>query len=261
MVKPHFVKEIRRNDNTIMKFSTEVIKEQIVKPSTVTKAKELLEGVVENGTGKGLNITAFKVGGKTGTAAIAKDGVYGYKGKRSYQASFVGYFPADNPLYTCIVIINSPSNGIYYGGLVAGPVFKEIAEKVYSGSLDFLSPINKENRVINSAPVIATVKSDELHKLIKELDIPAKNIPENSSYVSRNYSDSTKLNVAEAKLEDTLKKGFIPNLTGLSAKDALYLLENKGLNVKLFGYGLVKKQSINVGQKYSKGDKIVLILS
>jgi cell division protein FtsI (penicillin-binding protein 3) len=261
MVKPHFVKEIRRNENTIIKFSTEMIKEQIVKPSTIAKAKQLLEGVVENGTGKGLNISAFKVGGKTGTAAIAKNGIYGKKGQRSYQASFVGYFPADNPLYTCIVIINSPSNGIYYGGLVAGPVFKEIAEKVYSGSLDFLSPINNENRVINNTPVIATVKSDELNKLTRELNIPAKNIPENSSYVSRNYSDSTKLNVADAKLEDTLKKGFIPNLSGLSAKDALFLLENKGLNVKLYGYGLVKKQSLNVGQKYNKGDKIILILS
>lgn len=261
MVKPHFVKEIRRNENTVMKFSTEVIKEQIVKPSTIAKAKQLLEGVVENGTGKGLNISAFKVGGKTGTAAIAKNGMYGKKGQRSYQASFVGYFPADNPLYTCIVIINSPSNGIYYGGLVAGPVFKEIAEKVYSGSLDFLSPVNNDNQVINKTPMIATVKGDELDKVTKQLGLKVKNNSASSSYVSQNYSDSTKLNVAEAKLEDTLKKGLIPNLSGLSAKDALYLLENKGLNVKLYGYGLVKKQSLNVGQKYVKGDKIILILS
>ncbi len=261
MVKPHFVKEIKRNDNTVMKFGTEVIKEQVVKPSTIKKAKELLEGVVLNGTGKGLNITAFKVGGKTGTAAIAKNGIYGKGNQRTYQASFVGYFPADNPLYTCIVIINSPSNGIYYGGLVAGPVFKEIAEKVYSGSLDFLSPINDQNNVINRTPVIAMLKGDELNKVVKQLNIPSKNIPATSTYVSRNYSDSTKLNVAEAKLEDTLKKGFIPNLSGLSAKDALYLLENRGLNVKLEGYGLVKKQSISVGQKYNKGDKIILTLS
>lgn len=261
MVKPHFVKEIKRNENTIMKFYPETINEQVVKPRTIAKAKQLLEGVVLRGTGKGLDITAFKVGGKTGTAAIAKNGVYGKKGQRSYQASFVGYFPADNPLYTCIVIINSPSNGIYYGGLVAGPVFKEIAEKVYSGSLDFLSPVNNDNHVINNTPMIATVKSDELKKVTKQLGIQVKNNPASSSYVSQNYSDSTKLNVAEAKLEDTLKKGFIPNLSGLSAKDALYLLENKGLNVKLYGYGLVKKQSLNVGQKYSKGDKIILILS
>ncbi|MDZ4664240.1 MAG: penicillin-binding protein [Bacteroidota bacterium] len=261
MVKPHFVKEIKRNDNTVMKFGTEIINEQIVKPSTIKKAKQLLEGVVLKGTGKGLNITAFKVGGKTGTAAIAKNGIYGKGNQRTYQASFVGYFPADNPLYTCIVIINSPSNGIYYGGLVAGPVFKEIAEKVYSGSLDFLSPINDQNTVITKAPIIAMVKGDELNKVIKQLNIPAKNIPASSAYVSRNYSDSTKLNVVEAKLEDTLKKGLIPNLSGLSAKDALYLLENKGLNVKLEGYGLVKKQSISVGQKFNKGDKIILTLS
>ncbi len=261
MVKPYFVKEIKRNDNTTTKFSTEVIHEQVVKASTVAKAKELMEGVVENGTGKGLNITAFKVGGKTGTAAIAKNGIYGKKGQRSYQASFVGYFPADNPLYTCIVIINSPSNGIYYGGLVAGPVFKEIAEKVYSNSLEFLSPVNDGNNDINKAPLIGMVKGNELKNVIKQLNIPSKNIPGGNTYVARNYNDSTKIQVAETKLEDTLKKGVIPNLTGLSAKDALYLLENKGLNVKLQGYGLVKKQSISVGQKFNKGDKIILTLS
>jgi cell division protein FtsI (penicillin-binding protein 3) len=258
MVKPHFVKEIRQYDNSIMKFEPEVINEQIVKPGTVVKAKE---GVVENGTGKGLNITAFKVGGKTGTAAIAKNGMYGKGSQRSYQASFVGYFPADNPLYTCIVIINSPSNGIYYGGLVAGPVFKEIAEKVYSGSLDFLSPVNSRDNTTISSPLIGMLKGDELNKVTKQLNLPTKNLPLTNSYVAQNVSDSTKINVAETKLEDTLRKGFIPNLTGLSAKDAIYLLENKGLNVKLQGYGLVKKQSISVGQKYNKGDKIILTLS
>ena len=154
MVKPRFEKEIKRNGKSVKTFSTEVIVEQIVKKSTLKKAKQMLEGVVQNGTGKGLNITAFKVGGKTGTAQIAKAGKkggYGTEGNRDYQASFVGYFPADKPLYTCIVIINSPSNGIYYGGLVAGPVFKEIAEKVYSNSVDFLEPINNKQNLLTKA--------------------------------------------------------------------------------------------------------------
>jgi len=267
MVKPHFVKEIRRNENTIMVYRPEIISEQIVKPSTVAKAKELLEGVVLNGTGKGLNITAFKVAGKTGTAQIAKIGKkgngktsYGEAGNRIYQASFVGYFPADNPLYTCIILINSPSNGIYYGGLVAGPVFKEIAEKVYAESLDFLSPINHKNDLITHTPQIGTTKENELNELAKRLDLPSKNLQPTDSYITRNYSDSTKLIVTGTKIEDALKKGMIPNLTGLSAKDALYLLENKGLNVTLQGYGLVKKQSLEVGQKFNKGDKIILTL-
>lgn len=269
MVKPRFEREIKHNGKTVKTFSTEVIVEQIVKPSTVKKAKEMLEGVVQNGSGKGLNITAFKVGGKTGTAQIAKTGVkrgsgktaYGDVGDRNYQASFVGYFPADKPLYTCIVIINSPSNGIYYGGLVAGPVFKEIAEKVYSSSLDFLEPINNKQNLLTKAPGSIKSKNDEMVIASKALKLPTKSNATEDGYVSRNPSDSTRISLQTNNLESQLKKGIVPNLNGLSAKDALFLLENSGFHVKLYGMGSVKKQSIEAGQKFNKGDKITLILS
>ncbi len=269
MVKPRFEREVKRNGITVKTFSTEVIAEQIVKPSTVKKAKEMLEGVVEHGTGKGLNITAFKVGGKTGTAQIAKTGVkrgsgktaYGDEGDRNYQASFVGYFPADKPLYTCIVIINSPSNGIYYGGLVAGPVFKEIAEKVYSSSLDFLEPINYKPTLLTKAPETIKSKNNEMLAVSKSLNLKSKSSSSEDAYVSRNIKDSTTISFQTNNLESQLKKGIIPNLNGLSAKDALFLLENCGLHVKLLGIGSVKKQSLEAGQKFNKGDKITLILS
>lgn len=259
MVKPMFVKEIRKNNIVIKRFDPEVISERIVKESTVIKAKQLMEGVVKNGSGKGLNISAFKVGGKTGTAQIAKDGDY-KTGGTTYQASFVGYFPADNPQYTCIVIVNSPSSGNYYGALVAGPVFKEIAEKVYSSGLDFITPINTKPDLITKVPVVGTTKNNELETIAHLLDLPIKNSNTNDSYVSRSNSDSTKLIISENKIESALKKGVVPNLSGLSAKDALFLLENNGLNVKLLGYGLVKKQSLEAGQKFNKGDKIILTL-
>lgn len=269
MVKPRFEREIKRNGLTVKTFSTEVIAEQIVKASTIKKAKEMLEGVVENGSGKGLNITAFKVGGKTGTAQIARVGVkrgsgktaYGDVGDRNYQASFVGYFPADKPLYTCIVIINSPSNGIYYGGLVAGPVFKEIAEKVYSTSLDFLEPINNKQNLLTKAPGSIKSKNDEMVVASKALKLPTKSNVTEDGYVTRNSSDSTRISLQASNLESQLKKGIVPNLNGLSAKDALFLLENSGFHVKLYGMGSVKKQSIEAGQKFNKGDKITLILS
>ncbi|MBI3519340.1 MAG: transpeptidase family protein [Bacteroidetes bacterium] len=269
MVKPRFEREIKRNGLTVKTFSTEIIAEQIVKPSTIKKAKEMLEGVVQNGSGKGLNITAFKVGGKTGTAQIAKTGVkrgsgktaYGDVGERNYQASFVGYFPADKPLYTCIVIINSPSNGIYYGGLVAGPVFKEIAEKVYSSSLDFLEPINNKQNLLTKAPGSIKTKNDEMTIASNALKLPVKSATTEDGYVSRNTSDSTHISLQANNLESQLKKGIVPNLNGLSAKDALFLLENSGFHVKLYGMGSVKKQSIEAGQKFNKGDKITLILS
>jgi cell division protein FtsI (penicillin-binding protein 3) len=268
MVKPYFVNEIKRNGIATKKFETEVLIDQIVKKETIAKAKKLMEGVVENGSGKGLNITAFKVGGKTGTAQIAKIGlkkehgktVYGDIGQRNYMASFVGYFPADKPLYTCIVIINSPSNGIYYGGLVAGPVFKEIAEKVYSGSVDFLKPINSGKDLLTKAPRVITTKSNELNGIAKAFSLPSTKV-ESEKYVSQNQRDTTKIALSENSIETQLKKGIMPNLMGLSAKDALFLLENHGLYVKLQGFGSVKKQSIEAGQKIGKGNKVILILS
>ncbi len=261
MVRPQFVKEIKQNGITVKSFKTDVMSEQIVKPSTIAKAKQLMEGVVKNGTGKGLNITAFKVGGKTGTAQIAKNGNYGKEGERIYQASFVGYFPADNPHYTCIVIINSPSNGIYYGGLVAGPVFKEISEKVYSSGLDFIEPINIKNTLLTKAPQTIKTQNKELEKVCQSFSIPAKTTTEENVYVSKFENDTTRVVLVENKMESLLKKGVVPNLQGLSAKDALYLLENNGFQVRLFGMGTVKKQSITAGKKFIKGDKISLILS
>lgn len=267
MVKPRFVKEIRRNGIVVKKFESEVLIEQIVKKETIRKAKKLLEGVVANGSGKALNITAFKVGGKTGTAQIAKIGVrkgsgktaYGDVGDRSYQASFVGYFPAENPLYTCIVVINSPSNGVYYGAAVAGPVFKEIAEKVYSSSLNCIEPVNNKNKLLTKAPEVITAKSTELASVAESFKIPIKSTG-SERFVRRIKSDSTKWIFSEVNLEAQLKKGIMPNLSGLSAKDALFLLENNGFYVKLLGFGSVKKQSMEAGQRFSKGNKIVLTL-
>jgi cell division protein FtsI (penicillin-binding protein 3) len=257
MIRPRFENEIKRNGVTVKTFSTEVICEQIVKPSTVIKAKKMLEGVVENGSGKGLNITAFKVGGKTGTAQIANIGVkkgvgqtlYGEESQRKYQASFVGYFPANNPLYTCIVVINSPSNGIYYGGLVAGPVFKEIAEKVYSTSLDFIQPINNKQNLLTTAPSLVKSNRSELASIYQTFNL-------SNSKIASAYQT-----IEASNLGSQLKKGIVPNLNGLTAKDALFLLENCGFHVTIVGIGSVKKQSLEAGKKFNKGDKIILILS
>ncbi len=259
MVKPRFVKEIKKNGTTIKKFETEVIDERIVKQSTVKKAKQLMEGVVTNGSGKGLNITAFRVGGKTGTAQIAKNGDY-KKGGTTYQGSFVGYFPAENPLYTCIVIINSPSKGNYYGGLVAGPVFKEIAEKVYSSSVDFIKPINSKKDVLTKSPEVLTTKSEELGNIATSFRLPLT-VSDSQGYAKKSRRDSTKFSLTAINIESQLRKGIMPDLSGLSAKDALFLLENNGMYVKILGFGSVKKQSIEAGQKFNKGNKITLTLS
>ncbi|MHB8400824.1 MAG: penicillin-binding protein [Bacteroidia bacterium] len=262
MVKPRFVKEIINNGVVVKKFSPEVINNAIVKQSTVVKAKHMLEGVVERGSGKGLNITAFKVAGKTGTAQIALGGKgYGSAGNHIYQASFVGYFPAEKPLYTCIVVINSPSNGNYYGALVAGPVFKEVAEKVYSKSLDFQTEINKgTSKLLSKDMEMIQGKKQDLDYVLADLNISFKNAKTESDWIVNSKSDSTEITFQGVDLELQLKKGTVPSLQGLSAKDALFLLENYGFSVKLNGFGEVRKQSLEAGTKFLKGSQIVLTL-
>ncbi len=262
MVKPRFVESIRRNGRIIKTFETEVLSEKIVKDQTIVKAKILLEGVVQNGSGKNLNISAFKVGGKTGTAVIARQGrlpkgktAYGEAGNRIYQASFVGYFPADNPLYSCIVVINSPSNGVYYGAAVAGPVFKEIAEKVYSGSLNCIEPVNKKHSIITQFPATGKVQKQELDYLTANLGSEQlKKFAHLEIEQKQNQTYNSKA------IEAQLKKGLMPDLLGLSAKDALYILENNGVQVKITGMGAVKKQSIQPGQRFTRGNSITLTL-
>ncbi|MGZ3862895.1 MAG: penicillin-binding protein [Bacteroidia bacterium] len=264
MVKPHFIKEIKNKGITVKKFSPEVINPQVVKLSTVEKAKILMEGVVERGSGKSLNVQAFKVAGKTGTAQMAVKGKsgktsYGSDGNHIYQSSFVGYFPAEKPLYTCIVILNSPSNGIYYGGAVAGPVFKEVAEKVYSSSLDFHTEINDKERLLTKAPEMIKGNKEEMTTVLADLHIPFTNSA-SGNWVSNSRIDSTRITMQSVNIETVLKKGIIPDLGGLSAKDAMYLLENNGLHVKILGFGAIRKQSLEAGTKFNKGTQIVLTL-
>jgi len=158
-------------------------------------------------------------------------------------------------------VVYNPSKGNYYGSLIAGPVFKEIAEKVYSSSLDFMEPINNKRNLLTKAPASIKSKNDEMLIASNALQLPVKSNATEGNYVSRNTIDSTSVALVSNNLESQLKKGIVPNLNGLSAKDALFLLENSGFHVKLYGMGSVRKQSIEAGQKFNRGDKITLILS
>ncbi|MBC7861899.1 MAG: transpeptidase family protein, partial [Bacteroidia bacterium] len=263
MVKPMFVKEIKRNGITQKKFNPEILNEQIAKPATIAKARKMCEGVVLQGTGKTLANQSFTVAGKTGTAQMANNGSYGVPGAHIYQSSFVGYFPADKPLYTCIVIINAPSNGIYYGGAVSGPVFKEIAEKVYSTSVDFQTEINTGNKILTKVPSIIRGNGQEMNYVINKLNLPNKVAEIEDEYFNYVYdpkSDSTKLNLVSVYPEKQLQNGVIPNLSGMSVRDALYILENHGLSVEINGFGKIKNQSLAAGTKFTKGTKIILQL-
>ena len=170
MVKPKFVKEVRNHGVLMESFPTEVIRDTIASATTIQKAKRLLEGVVERGTAENLKTAAYQIAGKTGTAQISQ-GAEGYKGNGvRYQASFVGYFPAENPKYTCIVVVNSPSNGVYYGNVVAGSIFKEISDKVYATRLDMHPPLSADssNCCKSGMPYIKAGSKKETMKAISK---------------------------------------------------------------------------------------------
>jgi cell division protein FtsI (penicillin-binding protein 3) len=257
LVRPLFVEAIKKRNEIIKQFDTEVINPSICSKSTVDKAKIMMEGVVSNGTAKSLKAANYKIAGKTGTAQM---GIV--DGKMTYQASFAGYFPADNPRYSCIVVVSAPSGEVYYGSAVAGPVFKDVADKVYATTLDIHEAINKDTlHVAKSAPSVKNGNAYDLTTAMRFLNIKNTNADMNADWVTSTPSANTKsIQLSTLKIEEALQKNIVPNLKGMSAQDALYLLENHGLQVKLIGHGAVSKQSLQAGIKFQKGTHIILEL-
>jgi cell division protein FtsI (penicillin-binding protein 3) len=220
MVKPQFIEEVGVWSKEVKHFEVEVINPKIASEETISQIQEILKNVVKRGTGQTLYSEHFSMAGKTGTART-EYGSDDWEENRRYVSSFAGYFPADNPKYSCIVVINKPSvTKGYYGADVTGPVFKRIAQKIFTDS-----PRIAEVTDINADD--PSIKKDF------ETYYPK---------VQRQYTE-------------------IPNVTGMAGMDAISLLENLGLKVKVVGNGTVIKQSIPGGEKLVKGKQIILNLS
>lgn len=254
MVKPQFIFQIRRDGLLVEEFDTEVINEQIVSDETIVLAKSLLEGVIERGTGKYTFRNApYKVAGKTGTAQIAVGGSYN---KTNYNASFVGYFPANNPKYSCIVVVNNPSAGRYYGSSVAAPVFKEISDKIYATylALEMNTDTLKDDRELNRRARIYW--HDNIKIIYDYLGIKTEDFIHEEDWAT------SKIENGFASIDAALiNQNVVPDVRSLKARDAVYMLENMGMQVSLFGKGTVKSQSVRPGTKLSKGREIKLMLS
>ena len=251
-VAPLFVKEIRRLGNPIEQFKAKVINNKICSDETLNKIKAMLEGVVISGSGKQIVYNPlYNIAGKTGTAQVANDDK-GYKDKK-YQASFVGYFPAEQPKYSLIVVINDPK-GEYYGSLVAGPVFRKIADRVYAGDVKMYSDV-KENLIGNT--VIPSAKAGEskaTQKVYKAFGIK-------TLYAAKSdYFNSVDTSNGIAYQENTPVKGVMPNVAGMGLKDAMYLIGNAGLKAKVRGSGKVIGQSITAGSAIGKGLMVEIVL-
>lgn len=220
MVKPRFVKEIRdfKSSEPIKAFEKEILNPKICSDATIGKVKEMMKNVVVRGTATNIYSKDFSMAGKTGTCTTD----YGdKKAKKQYISSFSGYFPADNPKYSCIVVIHKPKTSIgYYGNVVAAPVFKTIAKKIYTDT-----------------PLV-----DEVDMVFSE-----------DSALNKKYNSYLEKSRKEYKT--------VPNVVGMSGMDAISFLENLGMKVFVKGNGKVKKQSLNVGEKITEAKEIVLELS
>ena len=252
MVKPKFIEEIRENGIPVRKFKTEVINPSLCSKSTLGKAQDMLKGVCINGTGKSLKNPYYTIAGKTGTAVIANENKgYTSGGAKKYQASFVGYFPADDPKFSCIVVIVGPK-GKFYGGSVAGPVFREIADKVYAS---YLKPAADSIPPYNEVPQVKPGLRDDVMLFAKDLGFKTQSQNITAEHVAVVNDTMT---VFITGVNDI--QGIAPDVIGMGAGDAVYLLEKSGYKTKTNGFGRVFRQSPTPGMPCAKGELISLEL-
>ena len=256
-IEPLFIKSINKNGIVVKEFKARVINSQICKPSTLKDIRQALLGVVENpkyGTGKAVHSSYIRIAGKTGTAQISK-GSAGYSaGGKSHQVSFCGFFPYENPKYTCIVVIREPKIGYPSGGLMSGVVVKNIAERI--SAIDTVSTIYDlqvdSTYIAYKKPLVKSGKFDAIQNVMTNLQQPFTG--QGTSWV-KTVIDGKMTAVTNLPLV----AGTVPDLNGMGAKDAIYLCEKLGLRINMSGMGKVTSQSINPGSKTATGQTITLI--
>jgi len=250
LIKPFFVKSISKNGIIVKSFETRVINPAICKPTTLRDIRSTLLGVVEDklGTAQCVRSEFVRIAGKSGTAQISK-GKGGYKeGGKRHQVAFCGYFPYENPLYTCVVVMREPSIGYPSGGTMSGSVFKNIAERVMA----LKSNNNPEKIAADSFPTdsfqpyVKVGYSQALLSVSADLKLP---LVANSANWVKTYSERKRIRVEPI----VVPSNVVPNLIGMGAKDAVYLAEKLGMNVQLHGYGKVIAQSLRPGFAVRKG--------
>ncbi len=258
-MRPYLVNEIKDFGVTVKKIEPEILDAKICSQSTIVKLKACMLEVVEGLHGTAHKVvfdSTYKIAGKTGTAVTAQDNRGYNKGAKVYQASFIGYFPADAPKYTMAVVIqNTRESKLIYGADVSGAVFKEISDKIYARFLttaSYNSPLIKDS-VVNNA---IGMKND-MQSIFGYMNIPYGDASASGAW--RNVIVTQ--NTASMNVVTTSLKNAMPDVMGMGLKDAVYLLENKGLKLALQGKGKVVSQSLIAGTNFSKGQKITLFLN
>lgn len=256
LMRPYIVRKVMdKAGNIIEEYQPQVVKQQIAKPSSIEAMQQMLRKVVTDGTGKKLNSKVVAVSGKSGTAQLAKNGSY-RAGGLSHQVSFCGYFPSEAPRYTLMVVIREPSPEFSAGGgSMAGPVVKELAETIISmerpSSLDSIGMPTEANKRKH----IARGRKNELMQLAQTLGMKYQPNAKaaQGAFV---YIDS----LGKEHLLPDYQKELVPNVLGMTAEDAHYLLTKRGYKVRLVGYGLVAGQSVPAGTHLAPPAELVLTL-
>ena len=262
LMKPQFVTEIRRGNQTIQKYDPVVLNEHIASPESIEKLQTMLEGVAIRGTAKRqFQGCVVSVAGKTGTAQYY-DRVQGYAyhepgiGRKLYNTTFVGYFPADKPRYSCIVMVSRARGAKWAAGGVSAPGFREIAEKVYATRIGI-----QEDDTLGIGTRTATqpvlVRHDKETQYLNGIERTYNDFAINGEWVTVESTETGETHIREAKLKPTV----VPNVVGMDITDAVYLLENMGIRTNFSGQGTVKEQSLHAGDTVRTNSTIHLTLA
>ncbi|HOY40817.1 MAG TPA: penicillin-binding protein [Chitinophagales bacterium] len=254
-MKPYLVQQVLDNGNVIREYKPTSTKQKICKPEAAAMAKEILLRVVEdkNGTGRGISTPHYRIAGKTGTAKMSF-GKTGYTDKN--LSSFVGFFPADDPLYSCIVVIGGPQGLFTTGGAVSAPVFRTMADKIITSNIKGNKAINKDSTIANKPLPFLKGTKEEVNEFNKRFNVKF-DFKEDWEYAFVKSDSFGKIGIGKIDIEDAT----VPNVRGMLLDDAVYVLENKGLKVSFIGKGKVAGQSIPAGSQIIKGSSIQLVLN
>lgn len=254
-MKPYLVQQVLDNGNVIREYKPTSTKQKICKPEAAAMAKEILLRVVEdkNGTGRGISTPHYRIAGKTGTAKMSF-GKTGYTDKN--LSSFVGFFPADDPLYSCIVVIGGPQGLFTTGGAVSAPVFRTMADKIITSNIKGNKAINKDSTIANKPLPFLKGTKEEVNEFNKRFNVKF-DFKEDWEYAFVKSDSFGKIGIGKIDIEDAT----VPSVRGMLLDDAVYVLENKGLKVSFIGKGKVAGQSIPAGSQIIKGSSIQLVLN
>lgn len=254
MMRPYLVNALLKDGVPVQSFSPVVLNAQVCSPETLGQLKACLEGVVLNGTARKLRTEAYPIAGKTGTALVADKGIT-YADK-VYQSSFAGYFPADNPQYTIVVVIRNKQHAArFYGGDVAGPVFREVADRIFSNHIQ--RPLSASIKSHDSVHFTSRGRAKTMVQLNSSLRLNARDSSKGKSLATLATTASFK----PVLKGETIAKGMMPDITGFGLKDALDICEANKLKVKVKGKGKVISQSIAQGSRINSGQVIQLLLN